>query len=427
VRDASPIDVAARRVELTVRTSYGRLVAYLAARWHDVTAAEDALSDALAAALRTWPEQGVPEKPESWLLAAAHRKLIDGVRHDRVRARLAADLADAVHANSSMSFPDHRLPLLFVCAHPAIAAEARAPLMLQTVLGLDAARIAAAFLVAPATMSQRLVRAKTKIREAGIAFRIPESSEFPARLEAVLDAIYASFGAGWDDAAGADPRTATLARDALALGRAIVESLPEAAEARGLLALMLHCEARRRARRDATGRYLPLSAQRPERWDAALAADAERELAAAARVGAAAPGRYQLEAAIQSVHAARAHTGRTDWAALRSLYAALVQLFPAVGARVSQAAVLLESDGAVAALAVLDALPAATIASYQPYWAVRAHALERGGHTEASAHARRIAIGLTVDPAVREFLRAGGTSNPRADQALPDAPDTGAR
>jgi len=262
---------ARRAAELAARASYGRLVAYLAARARDVAAAEDALGDALAAALETWPRVGVPDNPDAWLLVAARRRLVDRARHGSVEAsaaatlRLAAETAEVTASRESI-FPDERLELLFVCVHPAIDEAARTPLMLQAVLGLDAARIASAFLVAPAAMSQRLVRVKAKIRDAGIGFEIPGPEALPERLHAVLEAIYAAYGTGWEDVAGADPRRRGLAEEAIWLGRLVVALLPDEPEAGGLLALMLCCEARRSARRDASGAYVPLSGQDVARW-----------------------------------------------------------------------------------------------------------------------------------------------------------------
>src|SRR5580704_5034466 len=201
---------ARRAVEQAARDSYGRLVAFLAARSHDVAAAEDAPADAFEAALETWPQSGVPQKPEAWLLTVARRRLIDNARHVRVHKDAAPTLRaaaeEAQELATGMVFPDERLKLMFICAHPAIATAARTPLMLQTVLGLDAARIASAFLARPTAMGQRLARAKAKIRDARIRFELPEAQELPARLDSVLEAIYAAYGSGWDDVAGADPR-----------------------------------------------------------------------------------------------------------------------------------------------------------------------------------------------------------------------------
>jgi predicted RNA polymerase sigma factor len=397
-----------RAAEEAARTSYGRLVAFLAARCGDVAAAQDALGEALVAALETWPRAGVPERPEAWLLVAARRRLVDGARHARVASAAvpdlrASDLGAAADAADG-TFPDERLGLLFVCAHPAIDPAARTPLMLQTVLGLDAARIASAFLVAPAAMAQRLVRVKARLREAGLRFEVPGPAEWPGRLDAVLDAIYAAYGSGWEDVAGADPRRRGLADEAIWLGRLVVRLLPGEPEAAGLLALMLHCEARRAARRDAAGAYVPLASQDVTRWSWPMIREAERLLAAASSAGR--PGRFQLEAAIQSAHAGRAATGRVDWEAIALLYEGLVRVAPTVGARVGQAAALAEARGAAAGLAALAALPPATVAAYQPYWALSAHLLRAVGRRDAARDGYARALGLSEDPAVRNFLLA---------------------
>ena len=408
-------DEAHLAAELAARSSYGQLVAYLARRWRDVAAAEDALGDAFVAALAAWPRDGVPDRPEAWLLAAARRRLLDAGRHAAVRARTAPDLCAAVDeaqdASAAAVFPDERLALLFVCAHPSIDETMRTPLMLQAVLGLDAARIASAFVVPAATMGQRLVRVKTKIRDAGIRFEVPDARELPARLGPVLDAIYAAYGRGWEDVAGAEGGRADLAQEAIWLGRLVTRLLPDEPEALGLLALMLHCEARREARRDARGEYVPLGSQDVARWAWSLIDEAERALHAAGRAGAA--GRFQLEAAIQSAHAQRGRDGRTDWEAIALLYEGLVRLAPTVGARVGQAAALAEARGAEAGLAALDAIPVAAIARYQPYWALRAHLLGALGRARDMAEAYARAIDLAEDPAARRFLAAKGGAPPR--------------
>jgi RNA polymerase sigma-70 factor (ECF subfamily) len=393
-----------RAVERAARDSYGRLVTFLAARSRDIAAAEDALADAFRVALETWPRDGVPDRPEAWLLTAARRRLIDGVRHLQVRAEAVPDLrivAEEAEALAKVDrFPDERLKLLFVCAHPAIDPAIHTPLMLQTVLGLDAARIASAFLVSPAAMGQRLSRVKVKIRDAGIGFELPEAKELPPRLDAVLEAIYAAYGSGWDDVAGADPRRRGLAAEAIDLGRMLRPLLPAEPEVEGLLALMLHCEARREARRGPDGDYVPLSEQDTARWSRAMIAEAERILSAAAQDRRF--GRFQLEAAIQSVHAQRARTGHTDWEAIALLYEGLVRLAPTIGARVGQAAAIAEARGATAGWALLEAIPAEAVASYQPYWALAAHLLRRLGQPASAAYER--AIGLCEDPAMRAFL-----------------------
>jgi RNA polymerase sigma-70 factor (ECF subfamily) len=299
-------------------------------------------------------------------------------------------------------FPDERLKLLFVCAHPAIDAAARTPLMLQTVLGLDAVRIASAFLVRPSAMGQRLSRAKAKIRVAGIRFELPEARELPERLDSVLEAIYAAYGSGWDDVAGADPRRKGLASEAIHLGRLLVQLLPGEPEAKGLLALMLHCEARRDARRTSEGAYVPLSEQDCTRWSKETMDEAESCLGEASLAGRF--GRFQFEAAIQSAHARRAQGGRTNWEAIALLYDGLVHLSPTTGALVGRAAAVAEAQNAPAGWALLEAIPVETVQSYQPYWALAAHLLNRMGRSIAAAAAYSKAIGLCEDTAMREFL-----------------------
>src|SRR5207245_6531882 len=216
-----------RTIERVARESYGRLVAYLSVHAHDLAGAEDALSEALVSALKAWPRDGLPQNPEAWLLTTARHSLIDVIRHQRVvlasEPALALLKENSPEANLSTESPDERLKLLFVCAHPAIDPAMHTPLMLETVLGLDADRIAHAFLVSPTTMGQRLVRAKTKIRDGGIQFEVPQERELPQRLDAVLEAIYAAFGIGWDEMAGGDQRGQQLAQEALWLGRVLLQ------------------------------------------------------------------------------------------------------------------------------------------------------------------------------------------------------------
>jgi RNA polymerase sigma-70 factor, ECF subfamily len=404
----STTTAAHRAAERAARQSYGKLVAWLAARSRDVAAAEDALSEAFAAALATWPDQGVPRAPEAWLLSVARRRLIDATRRRRTSEaatdRLLMSIEEATaQADAADGVPDHRLRLLFACAHPAIDPAMRSPLMLQTVLGLDAATIAATFLVPAATMGQRLVRAKRRIRDAGIPFRLPDQADLPDRLDAVLEAIYAAFSAGWADPAGLDQRSQGLVEEAVWLGRMLAHLLPEEPEVLGLLALMLHAAARSAARRGADGSYVPLSAQDPALWNGAAIAEAEdalREASALRRIG-----RFQLEAAVQSVHAARRHDGRTDWAAVVALYDGLLTLTgsPVVG--VNRAVALGEADGPDAGLAALDSLAVEpSLVAYQPYWAARADLLARLGRVAAADAAYARALALEGDPAARRFL-----------------------
>ena len=395
-----------RTIERVARESYGRLVAYLSAHTRDVAGAEDALSEALLTALQVWPRDGLPQNPEAWLLTAARHSIIDLIRHQRVVSESEPTLLlledNYTEMNLATEFPDERLKLLFVCAHPAIDPTMHTPLMLQTVLGLDAARIAGAFLISAKTMGQRLVRAKTKIRDAGIHFEIPDKCELPGRLEAVLEAIYAAFGIGWDDMAGIDQRGRDLTEEAIWLARVLLELIPDEPEARGLLALMLYCDARRAARRGPDREYIPLSEQDSKQWSFPLIDEAEQQLAAAFKYGR--PGRFQLEAAIQSVHAERARSGRTDWGAISAFYQQLIRILPTPGAQTGYAAALAEANGPQAGLAVLDAIESDAVSSYQPYWAVRAHLLQQLGKTPEALNAYDRAIGLAEDPAVRKFL-----------------------
>ena len=392
-----------RTVERVARESYGRLVAYLSSHTRDVASAEDALSDALVAALKTWPRDGVPQNPEGWLLTSARHSFIDLVRHQRVaEASESTLLLLREEPREGTLFPDERLKLLFVCAHPAIDPAMHTPLMLQTVLGLDAARIAHAFLVSPTTMGQRLVRAKMKIRRGGIQFAVPEENELPQRLDAVLEAIYAAFGIGWDDMTGVDQRGRDLAEESIWLARVLLQLMSAEAEVRGLLALMLHCEARRPARRGPDGRYIPLTEQDSQQWSLPLIEEAERHLAEASSRGR--TGRFQLEAAIQSVHAERARSGRTEWNAIMLFYKQLIRVSPTLGTRTGYAAAVAEAKGPEAGLAVLDGIDLDAVSTYQPYWAVRAHVLQRLGKTSEAGDAFDRAIGLAEDQAVRQFL-----------------------
>jgi RNA polymerase sigma-70 factor (ECF subfamily) len=386
-------ELARSTAEAVVRRSYSRLVAFLAARTRDVAAAEDALSEALAAALADWPRHGPPANPEAWLLTAARRKSLNVVRAARRGERVAEQLriiAERLEATADdQEIPDNRLALMFVCAHPAIDLAIRTPLMLQVVVGLNAATIASAFLVSPSTMGQRLVRAKNKIRSAGIPFSIPERSELRERLDAVLAAIYAAY--------------AELPDEAIFLCRLVTELLPAQPEALGLLSLLLHAEARRAARRNADGEYVPFSEQDPKSWDARLIDEAERALARASDFGAL--GRFGFEAAIQSAHVHRARTGRANWAEVVLLYDALLALTGSPVVAINRAVALAELRSARAGLEAMDAVARdPRLAQYQPYWAARAELLAKTGARQEARDAYDMAIGLERDPAVRRFL-----------------------
>jgi RNA polymerase sigma-70 factor, ECF subfamily len=395
----------ARRVaENAARVSYGRLLALLASRSRDIAAAEDALSDAFEAALRSWPETGVPKNPDAWLMTAARNRMNNAYRHQLVRSAASTDLERqyAALTEAPDDFPDQRLKLLFVCAHPAVDVAMRTPLMMQTVLGLDAARIANAFLTSPTTMGQRLVRAKGKIRDAGIRFGVPDSDVMPERLVYVLDAVYAAFGQAWDAVPGSDDGAADLAGEAIFLARLLVSLMPDDPEAKGLLALMLYCEARRDARRSSCNAFVPLDEQDAQLWSRDMIIEAEALLTEAATTQTF--GRYQTEAAIQSVHVQRPFSGATNYQALRQLYALLVSRHPSLGAFIGYAGVLLKLDDADAALGILDDLPADRIFNYQPYWVMRAHVLLALGRTGDARLSADRAIGLTRDAVSRDYL-----------------------
>jgi len=403
---------AHQAAEAAARRSYGKLVAFLAARTRDVAGAEDALSEAFAAALSDWPQRGVPDNPEAWLLTVARRRMIDAVRSRRYGEGAAEHLlllGELAEEEDEDALPDRRLELLFACAHPGIDPSLHAPLMLQTVLGFDAAAIASAFLVAPSAMSQRLVRAKAKIRHAGIPFEVPPRARLAERLDSVLEAVYAAYAEGWSDALGADAKRRNLAEEAIWLGRLVASLLPQQPEALGLLALMLYAHARRRARRDAAGNYVPLGAQDTARWDAALIDEAEALLARANRIGE--TGRYQLEAAVQSAHCMRRHGGSADWPAIVALYEALHGVTGSPVAALNRAVALAEVDGPQAALAALDGIAAdRRLQDYQPYWAARAELLARCAQRVKALEAYQLAIGLESDEAVRRFLQQRAAS-----------------
>jgi RNA polymerase sigma-70 factor (ECF subfamily) len=394
-------ETAAATAERVARESYGRLVALLAASSGDLALAEDALGEAFEQALTTWPVAGVPASPAGWLLTVARNRQRDVWRSAAHRRRAwleeVQEMADplvALGGPDPDALPDRRLELLFTCAHPAIDAGVRTPLMLQAVLGFEAAQIASAFAVPASTMAQRLVRAKRRIRDARIPFAVPPRETLPERLPAVLEAVYGCYVL----------ERGPLAGEARFLAVTLAELLRDQPEAWGLAALVTLGTARAQ-HPDAP--YRPLEEQDPRGWDVGLIDAGEACLRRAEAVAAPGvrPGRFRLEAAISAVHAARARTGRTDWAALEVLYRALVVVAPTLGAQVAAASVVGRLHGADAGLERLDALldrPAA--ATFQPWWAVRAHLLAAAGRSGAAVDAYDRAIALTDDGAVRAYL-----------------------
>ena len=425
-RSSSDSRAAAEAVALAARTAFGRVVSFVATRTSDLAAAEDAVAEALVEALRSWPRQGIPDDPTAWLAVTAQRRLIDGYRRRQREERLLGELIEAAHTTrltgasqhpmrgtspGVASLPsragDDRLAVLLACTHPAIATAMHVPLMLQCVLGLTARQIAGVLLVSPTGLTRGLSRTKEKIRAAGISLAVPDLDTLAARLPAVHEAIVATFTVGWELTGDDAIVSGALAGEAIALAEAVVAQCPRDAESLGLLALLQFSHARRAARRDAEGRFVPLIDQSPHLWDRELIARAEDHLRRAAAQTR--PGRLQTLAAIQSVHCDRLRTGVTNWAAIVRFYDYAVATDRSVGTLVARAAALHAAGQSEAALAQLDAVPAADVQTYQPYWVTRVRTLEALAHPAAEA-ARSQAIGLTSDPAVRATLIAHDTA-----------------
>jgi RNA polymerase sigma-70 factor, ECF subfamily len=398
------VAIADETLEEAHRLYFGRLVGWLFRYSGDLQLAEDAVASAFASAVTSWRASGVPHSPEAWLRVTARNAAVSAVRAaSRTRAVAPEAFAELEAQTARATALDERLGLLFVCAHPAIDSRMHAPLMLQAVLGVDAARIASAFLVPPTTMGQRLSRAKAKIRDAGIRYREPEPAELPGRLAPVLQAVYAAYGMGDPTASESDGRDDELRHEAIRLARVLVHELPDQAESLGLLALLLHTESRR-AGRVVEGVFVPLAEQDVSLWSAELRREADELLARASSHGML--GRFQLEAAISSAHSARADGHPTDWAAVVTLYTGLLAVAGSIGATVGAASAIVEAGDPHRALGLLDDLPADAVRDYQPYWVCRARVLGALGDADATA-ARARSIGLTTNPAVRAYLLEG--------------------
>jgi predicted RNA polymerase sigma factor len=413
---ARSADVAARSADAAARDSYGRLLALVAASTSDLAAAEDALADAFERALRTWPSQGVPGNPDAWLLTVARNRLRDEWKSAWAQRAVPLDAAHDTLAHIDEidvdSIPDRRLGLMLVCAHPAIDRAVRTPLMLNTVLGFTAEQVGRAFSVPPSTMATRLVRAKKRIKAAGVPFRIPDRADLPARMTSVLEAVYGAYVIDW----ATGPQARQLPSEALHLAEVLATLVPDDPEARGLAALIELSAARAPAREG--GRFVPLADQDPSLWNPRLISRAHEHLRAAHARGQL--GRFQLEAAIQAVHCARGSDGTTDWATLLTLHEILQAVAPSLGSGVALAAVTAEVDGPAAGLATLEAVleeAGEPARRFQPAKAARAHLLDRLGRKEEAVAAYESAISLTHDTAERQYLER------RRDRASrPDPP-----
>jgi len=401
-------------VDSLIREEWGRVLATLVGMVRDFALAEDALQDAVVAAVERWDRDGIPDNPRAWLIRAARNKAVDRLRRaanfaakqDEMAVLAELDAA-TVEPETDEDIPDERLRLIFTCCHPALPEAARVALTLRTLGGLSTGEIARAFLVAETTMAQRLVRAQTKIKAAGIPYRVPPRELWAERLGSVLAVLYLIFNEGYAATAGEAPFRADLCREALRLTEVVRALAPDEPEVAGLLALMLFHESRRAARRGADGAVRALEDQDRGLWDAQAIERADALLVAALRRSAPHPGPYQLQAAISGVHAAAASFADTDWEEIVLLYERLSAAVPSPVVRLNEIAAVSFRDGADAALRRLAALEEESdLSGYQPYHATRADLLRRAGRADEAAAAYREAIAATQNAAERGFLEA---------------------
>lgn len=423
-------------IDRVVRDARPRLVALLAAPDGDLDAAEDAFSDAVETAMRSWPENGEPRNPEAWLFTVARNRRRDRWRADRRSTafdedhtsgdgRVIGALATTSVEESALEIPDRRLALLAAAAHPEVDPTARTPLMLNAVLGLSAEKIGALLLVPTATMAARLTRARKRIRAADIPFETPGIDELPGRLEAIRDAIYGAYSVDWTFSA--ESARDGLAGEALYLAELLCELVPDDPESHGLAALLCLSSARAAARTDINDEFVPLELQDTRRWNATLLERGEEHLRAAGTDTP--PGPYRLQAAIQAVHCARRRTGATDWESIRKLHTGLHALSPTAGGAVALAVATARCDGPAAGLELLDRL-GERADRFQPALAARAAMLDEAGRTAEAVTAYDRTITLTTDPAARRHLerarsRVGLTTGAGSSSASTAPPPTG--
>ncbi len=409
--DSADPHVAAGDVEYIFRREYGRAVSVLTGVFGDIDVAEDAVQDAFATAVERWPANGLPPSPAGWLITTARNRAIDRIRREASRGERhaqAALLYAADHEAKELSVRDDRLRLIFTCCHPALGASAQVALTLRLLGGLSTAEIAHAFLVPEPTMAQRIVRAKGKIRAARIPYRVPAESELPGRLRAVLAVVYLIFNEGYAASSGDTLIRADLCAEAVRLGRALAELMPDEPEVMGLLALMLLTQARRQARTTAEGTLVLLGDQDRGRWDRHLIAEGQAIVLACLRRDQ--PGPYQIQAAINAVHSDAASTADTDWQQIVQLYDQLLAVAPSPVVALNRAVAVAETDGPHAALAIVDSLQ---LDGYYLLHAIRAQLLARLGRLAEAAAEFDAASARTQSEPQQEFLRR------RREEVLP--------